>query len=382
MQFLADLPLRLNGGRWPTSHVQGVAVDLDRGHVYYSFTTLLVKTALDGTLLGTVGGLSGHLGDITFDPVARRLYGSLEYKAAAAFYVAIFDVDAIDREGLLAVDASVVRTVHLAEVVADYTWSSAVAAQPSLASGSADSRRSSSAEGAYRGLSTLADTSPLRHRYGCSGIDGIAFGPRFGSTDGPLLLTVAYGVFSDLARDDNDHQVLLQYATDDWWEHLARPLNELDPHRSGPSHPDGKYFVRTGNTRFGVQNLEFDAHAERWFLGVYAGEKPDFPNFTLFAVDAAALPTLGPLAGLGGELGLTLALADDGLWDENTGVRGWYQHADVGIAAVGEGLFYLSESSVREGLQTSDVTLHRWSGDARMPFAPVVATKSAPLTTA
>src|SRR5690606_41186075 len=39
----AGLPLEQNGGTWPTSHVQGIAVDLQGGFIYYSFTTLLAK---------------------------------------------------------------------------------------------------------------------------------------------------------------------------------------------------------------------------------------------------------------------------------------------------------------------------------------------------
>jgi hypothetical protein len=330
----ARLPLQANGGWWSTSHVQGVAADLDRGELYYSFTTLLVKTDLAGTVLGTVEGFTGHLGDVTFDPVTRRLYASLEYKAAAAFYIAVFDVDAIGRFALPATDPDVVRTVHLAEVMADYTAED--------------------------------------HRYGCSGIDGISLGPEFGSADAEALLTVAYGVHADVDRHDNDHQVLLQYRTDDW-DRLARPLDEAAPHRSGPLAADGKYFVRTGNTRYGVQNLEYDGWSRRWLLGVYAGSKPSFPNYTLFAVDADVAPVHGPLIGVPGERGPLLQLTDDGLWDPVTGIRGWYAKADVGLESLGDGLFYLSTASEFAGMQTSDLTLSRWTGDPAHPFEPVAS---------
>jgi hypothetical protein len=343
-----DYPRRVNGGWWRTSHVQGVAADIERGHLYFSFTTVLVKTDLAGRLLGTVEGFTGHLGDVTFNPVSRRLYASLEYKAAAAFYVAVFDVDAIERPGMRAADADVVRTVHLAEVAADYA---------------------ADVDGNGRFDGDRPDT--LDHRYGCSGIDGISFGPEFGAAaDSARLLTVAYGVYGNVHRDDNDHQVLLQYRIDDW-DAYARPLDEAAPHRSGPRAPDGKYFVRTGNTRFGVQNLEYDRFSERWFLGVYAGLKPSFPNYTLFTVDATVAPRFGGLIGVPGSRGPLLTLADDGLWDPVTGIRGWYAKADVGIESLGDGLFYLSRSSAVAGLQTSDLTLVRWTGDRAQPFEPV-----------
>jgi hypothetical protein len=49
----------------------------------------------------------------------------------------------------------------------------------------------------------------LEHRHGCSGFDGIAFGTAFDGS-GKRLLTVAYGIYSDKNRTDNDYQVLLQ----------------------------------------------------------------------------------------------------------------------------------------------------------------------------
>ncbi len=41
-------PLTRNGGTWPTSHVQGVAVDLQGGCIFCSFTTLLAKYDFSG----------------------------------------------------------------------------------------------------------------------------------------------------------------------------------------------------------------------------------------------------------------------------------------------------------------------------------------------
>jgi hypothetical protein len=332
------LPSQLNGGRWDTSHVQGITVDRAGGFIYYSFTTLLVKSDLQGRVVGTVGGISGHLGDLDFNEQDGRVYASLEYKAAGAFYIAIFDADAITELGMDARSSALVSTVHLDEVVDDFT--------------------------------AMIDTGTgvaVPHRHGCSGIDGISFGPAFGSTDGEHLLTVAYGVFADEGRTDNDDQVLLQYSVSGWWRY-ERPLSESDPHRSGPSAPAGKYFVRTGNTTFGVQNLAFDGSTGLWLMGVYAGTKPGFPNYTLFAVDAATSPRWSsPRAGASGPV-LELTLADAGLQDPATGIRGWHRKADVGMKPIGDGLFYLSTDSIVLGLQTSDVELVRWTGSPSGPF--------------
>lgn len=339
-------PATIDGGAWPTAHVQGVAVDAQRGHVYLSFTTVLVKMDTHGRVLGTVEGFTGHLGDLAFNPGDRRLYGSLEYKAQRAFYIAVVDVDRIDRVGIKAQDSSTFRTVYLPEVVADYT---------------ADM----DGNGRFDG-----DTGATPdHRFGCSGIDGVSFGPRFGQESGKPFLTIAYGIYGNPDRRDNDHQVLLQYDAADWVARYARPLIETAPHRSGPARPAGKYFVRTGNTTYGVQNLEYDAHGHRWLLGVYAGRKPQFPNYTLFAVPAAAQPVAGRIDGTS-EQGLRLPLAQEGRHDTATGIRGWMQKADVGIVALGDGWFYLAENGKRDGLQTATLRLMRWTGDADAPFAP------------
>jgi len=341
---IKDLPPSLASGPWRSGHVQGIAVDQARGYVYYSFTNLLVKTDLRGRVIGTIGGFTGHLGDLAFNEDDRRVYGSLEYKVQKAFYIAVIDVDKIDTAGMQAQKSGIFRAVYLSEVVADYT---------------ADRN----GDGVFDG--DTADTPD--HRYGCSGIDGVSFGPRFGQTSGKRYLTVAYGIYANLSRSDNDHQVLLQYNASDWVRRYARPLDEAAPHHSGPSKPDGKYFVYTGNTRYGVQNLEYDESGQRWLMGVYPGSKPSFPNYTLFAVEGAAKPVFTELTGTG-ERGWKLPLADDGLRDAATGVRGWFRKADVGMVSLRGGLFYLAVNRATGGRQSAELSLYRWIGGAGAPF--------------
>jgi hypothetical protein len=347
----ARLPLTQNGGTWDSGHVQGIAVDVQGGYIYYSFTNLLAKYDFSGKLVGTVVGWTGHLGDLDFNPADGKLYGSLEYREHQAFYVAVVDVERLDRIGIEANQTEIFRTVYVPEVVKDY-------AADMDGDGKADGERD--------------------HRYGSSGFDGVAIGPAFGRVDGPRYLTIGYGIFGNPDRDDNDHQVLLQYDVSDWARY-ARPLNEKEPHRSGPSAFKGKYFVRTGNTTWGVQNLSYDDSMQRWFMGVYQGKKKSFPNYLLFAVDARTQPKMGALVGVphpdgkSWEQGPLLALADDGLMDAATGVRGWNQKGDVGFQPVGNKLFYVSVSSGGKGAQTADLTLMRWTGDANKPLVAVTS---------
>jgi hypothetical protein len=358
----SDLPLKQNGGTWRSGHVQGVAVDVRGGYIYYSFTNLLAKYDFSGRLIGTLVGWTGHLGDLDFNPADGKVYGSLEYKEDKAFYIAVIDVSRLDKVGVEAGKSEIFRTVYLPEVVKDYT---------------ADINGDGVFEGDDGKFRGDVVASP-DHRYGCSGIDGVSFGPGFGRTDGPRYLTVAYGVYGNTKRTDNDHQVLLQYDITDWARY-ASPLTEAAPHHHGPETPRGKYFVRTGGTRYGVQNLAYDETLQRWFMGVYQGQKPAFPNYLLFAVEARAQSVSADLIGVPGadgqgwEKGQVLALADDGLKDAATGVRGWNQKADVGLQSIGHGLFYIAANSKSEAGQSADLTLMRWTGDAQAPFVPATA---------
>jgi hypothetical protein len=348
-----DLPLRIHGGAWPTSHVQGVAVDTRNGFVYWSFTQRLIKTDLQGNVIGTVEGLTGHLGDLDLNRKDGRVYGSLEYKAAKAFYIAIFDVDRIDRVGMNAETDGVMTTVHLDEVVEDFT-----------------------ADMDGNGVFDGDTANTLDHRYGSSGIDGVAFGPRFGKRGGRETLKVAYGVYSHVGRQDNDHQVILDYDVRGWRK-LERPLSQSAPHRSGPAGYDGKYFVYTGNTRFGVQNLEYDAYTGNWMLAVYKGAKPQFPNYSFFIVDGAAAPQRGIVRGQATpEQGDLLSLLPAGLYHPPSGTFGWEFHGNYGFASLDNGYYYVAEGkAVQDGgvaKQDGDVYLYRWTGATPAPFERVV----------
>ncbi|MEV6394324.1 hypothetical protein AB0M39_05990 [Streptomyces sp. NPDC051907] len=344
------LPASISGGAWKSGHLQGMALDRRKGYMYYSFTNMLVKTDLRGKPVGSVTGFTGHLGDVDFNSADGRVYGSLEYSTTKAYYIAVFDADRITRMNMDAQTAGVVSTVHLKEVVRDYT---------------ADMN----GDGVFDG--DTANTPD--HRYGCSGIDGVAFGPAFGRRVGPQKLTVAYGLYSNTSRKDNDHQVLLQYDVRGWKKY-ERPLKESAPHRSGPDKADGKYFVRTGNTTYGVQNLEYDGHSGNWLMAVYKGKKKTFPNYSLFVVDGRKAPALGTIGGQAKpERGLLLKLLAKGLHHKPSGTYGWQSAGQYGLIALDDGRFYLGEAgttgSGSGARQTGKAVMHRWTGKTPTPFA-------------
>lgn len=354
-----QLPRTIDSGTFPAGHIQGIAVDTRRQYIYYSYTTMLVKADMQGRVVGTVTGLLGHLGCLDFNDADGRVYGSLEYKNDAigrgildmegsdkqlgnGFYIAIFDVDRITREGMDAERDGIMTTVFLADVLDDYTAEAA----------------------------TASGTQP--HRHGCSGIDGVSFGPRFGRGGGRQYLTVAYGIYGDTARTDNDYQVLLQYDTRDWARYET-PLRQEEMHRNGPARADGRYFVLTGNTTYGVQNLEYDAASRCWFMAVYAGKKQQYPNYTLFAADGAARPVKCRLEGVPyARRSYVVPLAQAGLNDTATGIRGWrFRYGATGLCSLGEGYFYISHEYRNAQGQGSVIRLYRLTGSDEGPFEAV-----------
>ena len=353
---VTKIPKKIFSGNRDRFHVQGIAVDLKRGYIYFSFTTELLKMDLQGNLIGSVTGLTGHLGCLSLHPEDGRLYGSLEYKndvigkgiddrqeagRRSAFYVAIFDVDRITRPEMDAEKDGVMTTVFLKEPTEDYyAWVE---------------------NGGKR----------VEHRFGCSGIDGTTFAPEFGKRkDGKYLLYVAYGIYDDKTRTDNDYQVILAYDTRGW-KGYERVLSQKELHTSGPTEPLYKYFVRTGNTTYGIQNLAYDPASGNCFAAVYSGKKSAYPNYTLFVIDGSRKARREKLQGFDlKEEGEVLSLLPQGRYDVSSDTWGWnFEWGATGLCPLGDGYFYISHNGVSDDKkQNSTVYLYRWTGDKDQPF--------------
>jgi hypothetical protein len=354
----ANLPGSIFSGKQGKLHVQSSAVDQENEVVYFSFTDKLIKTDLNGNLIGSVTGFVGHLGDMDFDPESGKIYASLEFKDDAigkgitktlgvervskdGFYIAIFDGSRITEPDMDAEKEDLLKTVYLKEVVEDY--------QASVKMGDKE----------------------MKHRYACSGIDGLALAPSMGNpNEGKKYLYVAYGVYGDTTRYDNDNQVILKYDIQNW-EQYGGVLSQNNLHESGPEEPMGKYFVRTGNTRYGIQNLAYDSHTGNLFAAVYRGAKSQFPNFSLFVIDGHKEPVMSEIQSDNKTIEVkTLSLLDAGLRDEATGIRGWnFKWGATGLEPLGDGLFYISHNGKSDdGQQISTLYKYRWTGDENEPF--------------
>ena len=332
---VSKLPRQIYSGEQGPFHVQGIAVDLDRGYMYFSFTTTLLKTNMQGNLLGSVEGMTGHLGCMTLNPDDGRLYASIEYKHDAigkgilnklegvrndeqtGFYVAVFDVDRIDRIGMNAEKDDVMKTVYIKEAVDDY----------------------------YAKVSN--NGQELEHRFGCSGIDGVTFAPAFGqSRDGKKYLYVAYGIYGDTLRTDNDYQVILAYDTRDWKQY-EQPLTQENLHKSGPEKPLHKYFLYTGNTSWGIQNLAYDKASGNMHAAVYNGKKSHYPNYSYFVIDGSKAPERKQLQGFDPAVEAeVLSLLPEGLHDAQSDTWGWnFKWGTTGLCPIGDGYFYISHNA-------------------------------------
>jgi len=312
-----------------TNHIQGIAFDSATSNMYMSFTTRFLIVNPKNRIIGSIDSIHGHLGAMTFDAPNRKIYASLECKndeigtniskglgmedyTESTFYIAEIDVDAVNRPGTSQKDA--VKCLPVPQAAEDYG-----------------------------------------KKYGCTGIDGITTGPDFGGKGGEFLY-VAYGIKSDTTRNDNDYQVLLQYKMSDI--------------RKGDSSSPKKFFVKTGNTSYGVQNLAYDPFTGLMFMAVYKGQKKQYANYDLFAIDMASKPVFAKLDGVPYEHKpvATIPLACEG-WH--------FKYGSMGLHSLGDGYWYIAEGGKKQDpstgrkLRTGKAVLYRWVLGSVTPFKKV-----------
>ncbi len=334
----------VEGGK---NHVQGIAYDGEAGRMYFSFTTCFIKTDLEGKVIGSVDRIQGHLGAMTFNPSDRKVYASLECKddvigaglssfakGRSMFYIAIIDVDKVTEVGMDSEDNDAFRIVCVRDATRDYH------------------------------MTGFADKE-YGHFYGCSGIDGVTIAPKLGRKGGKSCLYVAYGIYGDNTRNDNNHQVLLRYDIGRLNEYAGK-VRFGDFYAEGPAKPVDKYFIYTGNTEWGVQNLAYDPETGNMLMAVYRGRKSIFPNYDMFVFDIASKPVRRRLAGV-----LYDRTKHEVVGTPDAPVPGFYfKYGSTGLCPVGGGLFYFAEpgKNAETGNQYSRTRLYRWTGDPAEPF--------------
>lgn len=349
-------------------HVQGIAYDEEMDCMYMSFTSRFVKVDMQGNILASIDRIQGHLGAMTFNPQNRKVYASLECKddeigqgiarklnvkgvsrSDTRFYIAVIDVDRLDSLGVDPEGSDILKTACIKKAIEDYCAPD--------------------------------------HRYGCSGIDGVAIAPEFSSKSSgkrsargeKMYLYVGYGIYGDVDREDNDYQVIQRYNLKEI-ERTAKPVVFGQTHASGPGKPDKEYFVYTGNTNYGIQNLAWDPYTNCMFMAVYKGSKSGFPNYSLFAVPMSQKPFREPLKGGNDKhkyLQLSLVEPSESispLRDEATGLTGWkFKYGSMGLCPIGDGLWYIAENGKNKetGTHSCNARLYKWNGLEDGPFIPL-----------
>lgn len=349
MEFdkVTGLALKIDGGAWekPAGHLQGVVADDDNRYMYMSFTDRLLKVdmhtgelvgSVTGLLAGSIYGGGAHLGDLAF--YQGKVYGSLEYKATEKFYIGVFDCDKITQLDMDYKTPGVMTTMYMDEVVRDY--------RDDLSVGEHDNAEAS-----------------MGHRFGCSGIDGVTFGPLPGDKSGKIYMTVAYGVYSNPLRNDNDYQVILAFDPEKF---AGEHFDQNNPHEVGPELYK-KMYVYTGNTTYGVQNLEYDRVTGDYWMIVYVGKKDGMSNFPVYIVDGKTAPVekellIGDKENYGDIRGEVLELKRAGTYHAATDVWGVTvrpDKADTGFVSLGNDYFYIATSGKTDNKQWGYVRLCR-----------------------
>lgn len=346
----------ISTGEQGNLHIQGVTIDKKRGYIYYSYTDKIVKSDLEGNIIGSISGFFGHIGCIDYNEDDRKVYASLEYKHDVigqiilsgnnvnetfddGFYVAIFDVDKItEGDYNISEHPDMMKTVFLTEVLED-----------------------------YKGTGFNKNSEEVPHKYGCSGIDGLCIAPLPGEKSNNKFLYVAYGIYSDVNRADNDHQVILCYNLKNF-SNFAKTFDQKAMHTNGPEKADYRFFVYTGNTEFGVQNMSYDEKTGVILMATYPGIKKEFDNYSLFAIDLTKKPTEHQLKGLT-ETGLTLTLKSSDPTGNNP-LGGWHSKLGVfGMCHIDDRYYYLAESKKLNDKYSAKIYLH--SFDPKKGFEPV-----------
>ena len=346
--LLAQTPeVFVQGGK---NHVQGIAYDAALDRMYLSFTTSFLVTDMQGNVLASIDRIQGHLGAMTFNQADRKVYASLECKddvigqglsdfakGRSMFYIAIIDVDKVTEKGMDSENNEAFKIVCIKEATRDYHVTGF-------------------------GL----DGREYEHLYGCSGIDGVTIAPKLGKKGGKEYLYVAYGIYGDVLREDNDYQVLLRYDIKELNKY-AGTVRFGDFYDKGPKKPLDKTFIFTGNTNWGVQNLAYDKASGKMLMAVYRGKKERYPNHSMFMFDITRKPSKRPLEGVGYDTSKHPVIGTPA--DPVQGCD--FKYGTTGMCPLGGGLFYFSQNGKDpdSGLQYSRVQLYRWTGDPAHPFS-------------
>lgn len=192
------------------------------GFMYWSFTDSIVKTTMNGTVKCQAEIHGGHLGDI--DYYDGRVYGS--YLGNALPGHAWEDWTGFK---IYVFDADDLRVINIINLdICDY----------------------------YKSITcTPEDTR------GFQGIDGVTIAPD--PKTGEMRLFVACALYTG---EKYANQIILQFTLDGKYE--------------------TEYHIPTGNTVYGIQNLDYDAENKEFWFTTYGPSQPYQPKELLYCISS------------------------------------------------------------------------------------------------
>ncbi len=291
-EILAKGKREINLGYWSEAadsygagHVQGVCVDDAGKYMYASLTNMLVKVDVTtGEIVGSMVGLStgshkagAHIGDVCYDN--GKIYTPLIYNASEMFYIGVIDGEKITGMDMPYTTPGLMQALYVPQVKEAFC-----------------NEMGAGEHGNYH--------TSMGHRYGCSGIDGIAVGKLPGGgydTDGDGVMDVSnekpylfvlLGHFMNAKRYDNENLIILAYDLESATEQNLLPFTEelLTKEYTGEESflYQHKLFCYVGNQSYGAQQLEVDRDTGDIWLECYRSDSgKEFPNVTRFAIDGS-----------------------------------------------------------------------------------------------
>lgn len=193
----------------------------DDKYVYWSFTDTVVKTTHESTVKRCVPVFGGHLGDIDYHD--GKLYAS--YMGNCLPGHAWNDWTSFK---IYVFDAETLETVNIINLdICDY----------------------------YKSLKgTDADTR------GFQGIDGVAIGKIPGTEEWRMFVACALDT-----GEKYENNIIMRFTLDGVYE--------------------TEYPIKTGNTVFGIQNLDYDKTTGEFWFSTYGGSEKYQPRETLYKTD-------------------------------------------------------------------------------------------------
>lgn len=439
----SELPVcvRVNGGKF---HVQGLAYDEQAQCMYFSFTSAFFKTDMEGNVIASIADINGHIGAMTFDSKNRRVIASLEIKddaigrniarklgqdawsrEQAGFYLAVIDVDRLTRMNMK--QEEVMTLVRLEEVCNDYQANVDVggkALEHSFACSGIDGvtiapafgEQNHGSEVIMKDRTCKSASNRCTRNYGAEVAMNVRAGKignnRCTRNSGAEVATnvrtcscasnscaqncgeqqryvyVAYGIYGDTTRTDNDYNVLLAYRLEDVLAQSGMcsspsanngtcSITSVENANVSPTSDScarkygiqqlchvHKYFVHTGNTEWGVQNLAYDSSTNQMFLAVYKGSKSRWPNYDLFALDMNQQASSAPLEGVPYCASPAEQLEVSGAW--------YFRWGSTGLCPLGDGSYYISHNGASDGNNYCEACLYHWQGSSSPDISPFV----------